>query len=61
MRVPDTHLLGSGAPAAGDYEDIAIIAHNEERLSGRSRLQALPIELDPLSLEPELDGKLDET
>ena len=61
MWVPDAHLLGSGAPAAGDYDDIAIIAHNEDGLSGRGRLQPLPIELDPLSLEPEFSSKLDKT
>jgi hypothetical protein len=61
MRVPDADLLGSGSSAACDHDDIAIIAHNQKRLSGRNRLEPLPIELYPLGLEPELGGKLDET
>jgi hypothetical protein len=60
MRVPDADLLGSGASASCDHDDIGIIAHNEKRLGGRSCLQPLPIELNPLSLEPELGGKLNE-
>jgi hypothetical protein len=60
MRVPDTDLLGSGAPASRDHDDIAIIAHDEKRLGGRGSLQPLPIELNPPGLEPELGGKPDE-
>jgi hypothetical protein len=58
MRVPDADFLGSGAPASCDNDDIAIIAHNEKRLGGRGSLQPLPIELNPLRLEPELGGEL---
>ena len=46
--------------ASCDHDDIAIISHNEKRLGGRGSLQPLPIELNPLGLEPELGGKLDE-
>jgi hypothetical protein len=60
MWVPDADLLGSGAPASCDHDDIAIIAHNEKRLGGRGSPQPLPIELNPLGLEPELGGELDE-
>jgi len=60
MWVPDADLLGSGAPASCDHDDIAIVAHNEKRLGGRGSLQPLPIELSPPGVEPELGGKLDE-
>jgi len=59
MRVPDADLLGSGAPAPCDHDDLVVLAHNEKRVGEHSSLQPSPIELKPLSLKPELGGELD--
>ena len=58
MRVPDADLLGSGAPAPRDYDDIGVLAHDEQRAGDHGSPQPLPIELNPLGLEFELGGKL---
>ena len=60
MWIPDADLLGSGASASCDHDDIGNNSYNENRLGGRGSLQPLPIKLNPLGLEPELGGKLDE-
>jgi hypothetical protein len=59
MRVPDTDLLGSGAPAFCDHYDIGVLAHDEQRMGEHVGLKPLPIEPNPLGLEPELGGEFD--